>query len=275
MSSSVSQSPKKITAEMLRKRKAANGSPKIVATTAYDYTFARLVDDLVDIILVGDSLGMVIQGNPDTLTVKIEDMVYHSRAVAQGAQQAHVVADMPFMSFQPSVEEALKNAGKLIAEGRADSVKLEGGVTILPMVEKLVAFGIPVLGHVGLTPQSVRGFGGYKIQGRTDSAKEAILQDALALDDAGVFGIVLEGIPSGLAKEITERVSCPTIGIGAGPDCDGQVLVSQDLLGMNPEFKPRFVKAFVDMSGLVREAVSNYGKEVKEGKFPSSEHSFQ
>ena len=247
---------------------------KLVVITAYDYSFAKLVDPLVDIILVGDSLGMVIQGESNTLSVRLEDMIYHSRAVAKGMSNAHLVVDMPFMSYQVSVEEALRNAGRLLSEGKAESVKMEGGATIAATVERLVDTGIPVMGHIGLTPQSVHAMGGYKIQGRTESAQSALVDDALALENAGAYAIVLEGIPAALAKTISERIKIPTIGIGAGIDCDGQVLVMQDLLGMNPDFRPRFVKNYAELANTVRGAVETYAKEVREGMFPGAEHSF-
>lgn len=246
----------------------------MVAVTAYDFLTARLIDEIVDIVLVGDSLGMVVQGKEDTLSVTVEDIVYHARAVKRGLRHAHLVADMPFMSYQISPEEALRNAGRLVSEGGASAVKLEGGTRIAPAVERIVSTGIPVMGHIGLTPQSVNAFGGYKIQGKTESAREAILQDALALEDSGVYSIVLEGIPSELAQEITARVKVPTIGIGAGPACDGQILVIQDLLGMNPTFKPRFVKHFAHLSEVIPKALQTYAEEVRSRAFPGKEHSF-
>lgn len=266
--------PKKITATTLREQKNGPDARKLVAITAYDYTFARLVDGIVDIILVGDSLGMVIQGEPNTLSVKLEDVIYHTRAVSRAVRHAHLVSDMPFMTYQTGVKDAIRNAGALISEGRAEAVKLEGGISVARIVEKLVDFGIPVLGHVGLTPQSVHAFGGYRVQGRTERSANAILEDALALEDAGVYAVVLEGIPSHLAKGITERLKIPTIGIGAGPHCDGQVLVVQDLLGMNPEFQPRFVKPYANLAETVRGAVEKFAKEVHEGIFPGPNHSF-
>ena len=267
----------RITAMNIRQRKGETKNPKagkIVAVTAYDFTFAKLVDSHVDIVLVGDSLGMVIRGHPNTLSVTVEDMIYHSRAVHRGLKTAHLVVDMPFMSYQAGVQSAIRNAGRLVQEGFAQSVKLEGGVNIAKTVEKLVDIGIPVMGHVGLTPQSVHQFGGYRIQGKSKSAKEAIMMDALALEDAGAYAIVLEGIPAELAAEITERITIPTIGIGAGAKCDGQVLVSQDLLGMDSEFRPRFVKQFANLSESVQGAVAKYANEVRSGQFPLEEHSF-
>lgn len=263
--------PAKITVDHVRDRKKQD---KLVVITAYDFTVARLVDPHVDIILVGDSVGMVVGGEPNTLSVTVDQMIYHGRAVSRAIQHAHLVVDMPFMSYQLDAKTALKNAGRLLSEGHAESVKLEGGVRVAKTVERLVTAGIPVMGHIGLTPQSVHAFGGFKVQGKSEQAKESLVQDALALEDAGAYSIVLEGIPSTLAKEITNRVRIPTIGIGAGPHCDGQVLVSQDLLGMNPQFSPRFVKRYAELSTVVTEAVLMYADEVKKGVFPQEKHSF-
>lgn len=263
---------KKVTTATIRARK--NDPQKLVTITAYDYTFARLVDQEVDIVLVGDSLGMVIQGDTNTLSVTLEDVLYHTRAVARALSHAHLVADMPFMTYQTGTKTAIRNAGRLISEGRAEAVKLEGGVAIARTVEKLVNFGIPVMGHIGLTPQSVHAFGGHKVQGRTDLAKNSILQDAIALEEAGAYAIVVEGVPADLGRAITERVKVPTIGIGAGPNCDGQVLVIQDVLGMNPEFRPRFVKKYADLAETVRGAVHQFANEVQTGAFPDEKHSF-
>jgi len=261
----------KITTPQIR---ALKGQTKIVAVTAYDYTFARLADEHVDVLLVGDSLGMVFQGESTTLSVTMDQMVYHTKAVTRGARHAHVVADLPFMSYQVSPEEALRNAGRLIAEGAAEAVKLEGGVTMASTVEKIVAAGIPVMGHIGLTPQSVHALGGFKVQGKSASAREALLQDALALEDAGIYALVLEGIPASLAAMLTEKLQIPTIGIGAGTNCDGQVLVSTDLLGLNQGFKPKFLKQFAQMGDGVKEALQTYATEVREGVFPDASHSF-
>lgn len=264
-------SQEKVTSVQIRSRK---GGEKLVAVTAYDFTFARLADELVDILLVGDSLGMVVQGQPNTLSVTVEDVIYHTRAVSRAARHAHVVADMPFLSYQASIEDAVRNAGRLLAEGGAEAVKLEGGVVIADTVARLTTLGIPVMGHVGLTPQSVHAFGGFKVQGRTDAARESILQDALTLEDAGVYSIVLEGMPADLAKLVSTRLKIPTIGIGAGAACDGQVLVCTDLLGMNPDFTPRFVKKFAELHEPVRVALGKFAKEVRDGAFPGKEHSF-
>lgn len=262
-------------AHAFRQLKAQGASfSKLTCVTAYDYSFAKLIDDQVDMILVGDSLGMVIQGQENTLSVTLEEMIYHTKAVARGIQHAHLCVDMPFMTYQLSAKEALRNAGRLVAEGKAHSVKLEGGVGVARTVEKITQAGIPVLGHIGLTPQSVHQLGGYKVQGKTQTAREALLQDAMALEDAGAFAVVLESIPSELAQLITEKLKIPTIGIGAGPHCDGQVLVLHDLLGLNTDFKPRFVKQYAQLGDRVKKAVHEFAKEVQNSQFPSSEHSF-
>jgi 3-methyl-2-oxobutanoate hydroxymethyltransferase len=255
-----------------RKRKGR----KIVMVTCYDATFARLVDRAdIDAVLVEDSLGNVIQGHETTLPVTLEDVIYHSRAVSRGLKRPLLVADLPFMTYQVSREEALRNAGRLMQEGRAQAVKLEGGVRVAETVAMLVEMGIPVMGHIGLTPQSVHGFGGYRIQGRGDEAASRLKADAKALEQAGVFSIVLEGIPTDLAREITESVSVPTIGIAAGPHCDGQVLVLYDLLGLDDTFTPRFVKHYAHLSGTVQVALEQFADEVRDGIFPAPEHSFE
>lgn len=258
----------------LRKKKADN--EKIVMVTAYDATMARLVDRAgVDVVLVGDSLGMVIQGHEDTLPVTLDQMVYHTRCVARGLQQAHLVADLPFMTYQVSPEQALTSAGRLMQEAGAQSVKLEGGVRVAASIHRLVEAGIPVVGHIGLTPQSVHAMGGFRVQGRTESEAERVLADALAVEEAGAFLLVLEGIPSELATEITARVAIPTIGIGAGPGCDGQVLVCNDLLGMDLSFQPKFVKRFARVEEVAIGAFQAYAAEVRAGTFPGPEHGFQ
>jgi len=254
---------------------AKNDSATLTMTTAYDATMARIVDDAgVDCILVGDSLGMVVGGQDNTLEVTVEQVAYHCRAVRRGAPRPFLIADLPFMSYQTSTEEAVRNAGRLVQEGRAEAVKLEGGTAVVEQVAAIVAAGIPVCGHLGLTPQSVNAFGGFKVQGRSSAAARQILEDARALVEAGVFMIVLEGMPRELAAEITAEVSVPTIGIGAGVHCDGQVLVCTDLLGMNPDFKPRFVRRFADGYGLIRGAVAEYVAAVKDRSFPAAEESF-
>ncbi|HJZ87210.1 MAG TPA: 3-methyl-2-oxobutanoate hydroxymethyltransferase [Polyangia bacterium] len=269
----MSEKLEKITVCTLRKYKAERR--KIAMLTAYDATFARLLDEAgVDVILVGDSLGMVIQGHENTLPVTLDEMIYHTRAVARGVGRAHLVADMPFLSYQASVEEAVRSAGRLLKEGGAHAVKLEGGAEMADQVRHMVRVGIPVMGHVGLTPQSVHAMGGFKVQGKTADAGERIKEDAHALEQAGAYAIVLEGMPAPLAAEITAGLEIPTIGIGAGPSCDGQVLVIYDLLGMNDAFKPKFVKRYEHFAQRIRGACSEYIEEVRAGKFPSAEHSF-
>lgn len=247
---------------------------KLVCVTAYDYSLAKLVDPEVDMILVGDSLGMVVQGHPHTLSVTLEHMIYHTQNVARGVKSAHLCVDMPFMSYQVSKNQALKNAGRLVSEAGAHSVKLEGGVSIAPTIQKIVAAGIPVLGHIGLTPQSIHQMGGYKVQGKTVSAREAILRDAVAVEESGAFALVLEGIPAELAQVITEKIKIPTIGIGAGPHCDGQVLVLHDLLGLNIDFKPKFVKNYLNLGQEIQKAVAQFATEVRSSQFPTKEHTF-
>lgn len=256
----------------LLKKKADND--KIVMVTAYDFTMARLVDAAgVDMVLVGDSLGMVVQGHDSTLPVTVDDVVYHTRAVARGLQRAHLTADLPFLSYQVSPEDALRTAGRMIQVGAAQSVKLEGGERSAPAIARIVEAGIPVVGHVGLTPQSVHAFGGFKVQGKGEDA-ERVLRDALAVQQAGAFCVVLEGLPAPLAERITAQLSIPTIGIGAGPGCDGQVLVCNDLLGLDLSFRPRFVKRYAELERDVIGAVGAYAAEVRSGAFPAAEHSF-
>jgi 3-methyl-2-oxobutanoate hydroxymethyltransferase len=248
---------------------------KITALTAYDYPFARLLDESgIDIILVGDSLGMTVLGYENTLSVTIEDMIYHTKAVKRGVKRALLMADMPFMSYQVSIDEALENAGRLIKEGGAEAVKLEGGIIMQDTAAALVDVGIPVIGHVGLTPQSIHKFGGYKVQGRKPAQAREIVEDAKALEDAGAFSIVLEGIPLELAKEITNTLKIPTIGIGAGPFCDGQIMVIHDIIGLSGEFKPKFVKQYVDIGEIVKNTVKEYMKDVSDGSFPGEDHSY-
>jgi 3-methyl-2-oxobutanoate hydroxymethyltransferase len=264
----------KVTIHSLKKLKQAK--QKICMVTAYDATFGRIMDEAgADVILVGDSLGMVIQGNDSTLPVTMDQMVYHSRAVTRAARRAHVVGDMPFMSYQASVEEAVRNAGRLVAEGGVGSVKLEGGEEFAETVSRITRASIPVMGHLGLTPQSVHKMGGYVVQGRDEQAARKIMQDAIALERAGCYALVLEGVPLELAAQITERLSIPTIGIGAGLHCDGQVLVCYDLLGMNPDFKPRFVKRYADLYGSIKQASEAFFGEVRGEQFPDDEHSFK
>lgn len=264
---------KKVTIHTLKQLK--NEGEKVVMVTAYDATIARILDDSgVDVLLVGDSLGNVIQGHDSTLPVTVDHIVYHCAAVRRGAKRAHVVADMPFMSYQVSTEEAVRNAGRLIAEGSAESVKLEGGTEFCDVVLAIVRAGIPVMGHIGLTPQSVHKMGGYRVQGKTDAQAQQLLEDALALQAAGIYALVLEGVPAEVAAKITAALDVPTIGIGAGVDCDGQVLVCYDVLGLNPDFKPKFVKKYLDGYGAVKGAVEAFASEVRAGTFPDDAHSF-
>lgn len=257
------------------KIRALKGQAKIVVATAYDATMAKLLDDGgVDILMVGDSLGMVVQGRDSTLAVTLDQMIYHSSCVARVRPRAHVVCDLPFMSYQISPEQALASAGRLVKEGDAESVKLEGGRSVAAAVEKIVQAGIPVMGHVGLTPQSVHQFGGFRVQGRTASAAEQLVDDALALASAGAYAIVIEGVPSEVARLVSERVSVPTIGIGAGPDTDGQVLVSYDFLGLYRALSPRFVRRYRELGDDIVEATKEYVADVRTGGFPQAEHSF-
>jgi 3-methyl-2-oxobutanoate hydroxymethyltransferase len=263
----------KVTIHTLKRLKQAG--QKICMVTAYDATFARILDEAgADVMLVGDSLGMVVQGHDSTLPVTMDQMIYHCVAVTRGAKRAHVVGDMPFMSYQTSIEQAVRNAGRLVAEGGVGSVKLEGGAEFADTVAAITRASIPVMGHLGLTPQSVHKMGGYVVQGKDEQAARKILQDALALERAGAYALVLEGVPVELARQITQRLSIPTIGIGAGVDCDGQVLVCYDLLGMNPDFKPKFVKRYADLHGSITGAASAFFNEVRAGSFPDDEHSF-
>ena len=264
---------KKVTIHTLAKMKSAG--EKIGMITAYDASFARLLDQAgADVLLVGDSLGMVVQGNDSTLPVTLEQMIYHTRAVKRGTQRAHVVGDLPFGSYQASADDAVKNAGRLVAEGGAESVKLEGGADFADVVRRIVRAGIPVMGHIGLTPQSVHKMGGYVVQGKDDVKARALMADALALEEAGCYALVLEGIPTELATQITARLGIPTIGIGAGVHCDGQVLVCYDLLGLNRDFAPKFVKRFADLAGTIEGATKAYLGEVRAGTFPGEEHTF-
>jgi 3-methyl-2-oxobutanoate hydroxymethyltransferase len=268
----------KTTQEILRMK----GAQKITMVTCYDATFARLVDQAgVDMVLVGDSLGMVIQGHENTLPVTVDDILYHGRAVARGFGKIpgktppHLTLDMPFMSFQVSPQKALRAAGRLMKEGYAESVKLEGASDeVVRAVERMVAAGIPVVGHVGLTPQSVHAFGGFKVQGKTPDRAKEILEESKRLERAGCFSIVLEGMPTPLAAEITKTIAIPTIGIGAGVECDGQVLVLYDLLGMNATFTPKFLKRYASLHETVRGALDTYIREVRDGAFPDEAHSF-
>lgn len=249
---------------------------KISMLTAYDYSTAKLVDAAgVNSILVGDSLGMVMLGYPDSTRVTMEDMLHHVKAVVRGADNALVVADMPFMSYQTSVYDAVKNAGRFIQEGGAGCVKLEGGVSVKEQIKAIVEAGIPVCGHVGLTPQSINAFGGFKVQGKTVETAKKIIEDAKAVEEAGAFAIVLEGIPAPLADIITNMLTIPTIGIGASKNCDGQVLVYQDMVGMYSDFTPKFVKKYESVGEIMTAAFKKYDEEVKSGVFPTEEYTYK
>jgi len=264
---------RKVTVPDLRARKEAG--PPIAMVTAYDYTMALLLDEGgADVVLVGDSLGMVVQGLPNTIPVTVDEICYHGRAVARALKRAHLVGDMPFMSFQSSPKDALKSAGKMMKEGAFEAVKLEGGAEVAPHVRRIVQAGIPVMGHVGLTPQSVHAMGGFKVQGKREDDADRIVRDARALEDAGAYSIVIEAVPADVAARVTEAVAIPTIGIGAGPECDGQVLVCYDFLGMFRGLRPKFVKRYGELGDAIVEATRNYVNEVRAGTFPQKEHSF-
>ena len=264
----------KVTIHTLKRFKEVG--QKICMVTAYDATFARILDDAgADVLLVGDSLGMVFQGQDSTLPVTMDQMVYHSQAVTRGARRAHVVGDLPFMSYQVSPEEAVRNAGRLVAEGGVGGVKLEGGAEFADVIRAISRASIPVMGHLGLTPQSVHKMGGYVVQGRDEETAQRLVEDARALEAAGCYAIVLEGVPLELGREITDQLKIPTIGIGAGVHCDGQVLVCYDLLGMNPDFKPKFVKRYANLHGEISNAAQAYFDEVRAETFPTDEFSFK
>lgn len=249
---------------------------KISMLTAYDYSTAKLEDEAgVTSILVGDSLGNVILGYEDTISVTMEDMIHHSAAVARGAEHALVIVDMPFMSYQTSVYDAVVNAGRLMKEGRAGAVKLEGGKEVCPQIKAIVDAGIPVCAHLGLTPQSINAFGGFRVQGKTEAAARKLLDDAMEVQKAGAFAVVLEGIPRKLADIVTERLTIPTIGIGAGNGCDGQVLVYQDMLGMFSDFTPKFVKRYANTGEVMKNAFGQYIEEIQSGAFPAEEHEYK
>lgn len=257
-------------------QQAKENGEKLTMLTAYDYSTAKLIDEAgVNSILVGDSLGNVILGYEDTISVTMEDMIHHGAAVARGAKNALVVIDMPFMSYQTSVYDALVNAGRLMKEGRGDAVKLEGGVEVCPQIKTIVDAGIPVCAHIGLTPQSINAFGGFKVQGKSEAAAKKLLEDAKAVEEAGAFAVVIEGVPAKIAALITEQLHIPTIGIGAGKDCDGQVLVYQDMLGMFSDFTPKFVKRYANIGEVMKEAFQNYIKEVQDGIFPAEENTYK
>lgn len=257
-------------------QQAKEKGEKLTMLTAYDYSTAKLEDEAgINSILVGDSLGNVMLGYEDTISVTMEDMIHHGAAVARGAQNALVIIDMPFMSYQTSVYDAVVNAGRLMKEGRAGAVKLEGGEEVCPQIRAIVNAGIPVCAHVGLTPQSINAFGGFKVQGKSEAAAKKVLEDARAVEEAGAFAVVLEGIPRKLGDLITRELRIPTIGIGAGNGCDGQVLVYQDLLGMFSDFTPKFVKRYADLGEIMKEAFRSYIEEVGSGAFPSEEHEYK
>lgn len=273
-----SRPPRKLTVPEIRARKvgASPSGPPLAMVTAYDYTMARLVDEAgVDMVLVGDSLGMVVQGLSNTIPVTLDEICYHGRAVARGLARAHIVGDMPFMSYQVSATQAVESAGKLMKEGAFESVKLEGGEEIAEHVARIVRAGIPVMGHVGLTPQSVHALGGFKVQGRGDDAAEKILADARAIERAGAFAIVLEAVPPDVAARISAEIGIPTIGIGAGAACDGQVLVCTDLLGMLRGHSPKFAKQYAQLGDAIVGAVRSYVSEVQAGTFPGPEHQYK
>ncbi|MCI9371431.1 MAG: 3-methyl-2-oxobutanoate hydroxymethyltransferase [Lachnospiraceae bacterium] len=256
-------------------KNAKLNSEKITMLTAYDYSTAKLMDESgIDSILVGDSLGNVILGYEDTISVTMEDMIHHGAAVSRGVKNALVVIDMPFMSYQTSTYDALVNAGRLMKEGRAGAVKLEGGKAVCPQIQAITHAGIPVMAHLGLTPQSIHAFGGHRVQGKTEEAAKKLLEDARAIEEAGAFAVVLECVPSKLAALITKELTIPTIGIGAGNCCDGQVLVYQDLLGMFSDFTPKFVKKYANVGEIMKEAFKEYKREVSSAVFPAKEHEY-
>ena len=263
----------KVTVSTLKEKKARG--EKITMITAYDYPSARMADEAgLDILLVGDSLGMAMLGYETTLPVTMNEMIHHTKAVVRGAKNALVVADMPFLSYHRSIDEAIGNAGRFIQEAGAQAVKLEGGEERINVTKAIIGAGIPVLAHIGLTPQSVHQMGGFKVQGKDKEKAEKLLRDAKLLEEAGVFGVVLECVPAPLSKLISEALTIPTIGIGGGPDCDGQVLVWHDVLGITQNLKPRFVKAYANLYPVIVEALQTYKKEVEQGEFPQKEHSF-
>lgn len=257
-------------------KKAKENGEKLAMLTAYDYSMAKIIDESgVNGILIGDSLGMVIKGDEDTLSVTVDDIIYHTKAVRKGAKNALIVSDMPFLSYHVSIEQAVMNAGRIMKEGGANAVKLEGGADFAPQIRAIVNAQIPVMGHLGLTPQSINAFGGFRVQGKSEEAAKKLIADAKALEEAGAFSITLEGIPAPVAELITKSVSIPTIGIGAGIECDGQILVYQDMLGMFTDFVPKFVKQYANTGSVMREAISSYVKEVQDGIFPEEKHTYK
>lgn len=263
----------KNTVSTFREQKAKG--EKISMLTAYDYSTAKLMDEAgINGILVGDSLGMVVLGYEDTLPVTMEDMIHHTAAVCRGAKNTLVVGDMPFMSYQVSVEEAVYNAGRLMKEGKCQAVKLEGGASVCPQIRAITNASIPVMAHIGLTPQSINAFGGFKVQGKSEEAAKKLLEDAKAVEEAGAFAVVLECVPAKLAELISKSISIPTIGIGAGAGCDGQILVYQDMLGLFSDFTPKFVKKYANVGEMMTQAFRDYIADVQEGSFPAPEHTF-
>jgi 3-methyl-2-oxobutanoate hydroxymethyltransferase len=257
-------------------KQAKGEGKKLSMLTAYDYSMAKIIDESgVNGILIGDSLGMVIKGEEDTLSVTMDEVIYHTKAVKKGAKNALIVSDMPFLSYHVSIKQAVLNAGRLVKEGGASAVKLEGGANVAAQVKAIVDAQIPVMGHIGLTPQSVNAFGGFKVQGKSEAAAKKLIEDAVLLEKAGAFSIVLEGIPEKVADLITNAVSIPTIGIGAGKHCDGQILVYQDMLGMFNDFVPKFVKQYANIGTIMKEAIGSYVNEVQEGTFPEEKHTFK
>ena len=249
---------------------------KITMLTAYDYPFAKIVDQAgIDAILVGDSLGMVVQGLDNTLPVTMDEMIYHTKMVTRAVTNAMVLGDMPFMSYQASISEAVKNAGRFLKEAGAAGVKLEGGAEIAPQIKEMLKSDIPVMAHIGLTPQSIHRMGGYKVQGKSDESAKRLLEEAHIVEDAGAFSLLLEAIPMKVAKQITKELSIPTIGIGAGPHCDGQILVLHDVIGLFERFVPKFTKQYVNLNKEASQAIQSYKKEVEKGTFPSIDHSFK
>jgi 3-methyl-2-oxobutanoate hydroxymethyltransferase len=263
---------RRVSINQVKEMKAKN--EKIVMLTAYDYSTAKLVDESgIPLILVGDSLGMVMLGYESTIPVTMDEMIHHTKAVVRGTKQAMIIGDMPFMTYHTSIADALRNAARFIQEGGAQAIKLEGGVAVAETVKRIVECGIPVMGHIGLTPQSVHQLGGHRVQGKTPEAAERLLKDAQALEQAGAFAVVLELIPAPLSKLVTQKLGIPTIGIGAGPDCDGQVQVISDLLGLFSDFVPKHAKQYAKLAGSIKTALADYIAEVKAGKFPTAEHS--
>ena len=259
--------------DFLKKKKEGK---KITMLTAYDYPFAQIVDEAgIDVILVGDSLGMVVQGRENTLPVTMDEMIYHAKMVSRAVKNAMVIGDMPFMSYQVSVENAVRNAGRFLKEAGASAVKIEGGAEVAEHIKAMTKADIPVMAHIGLTPQSIHRMGGYKVQGKTEESAKRLLEEAHIVEDAGAFSLILEAIPADLAKQITSELRIPTIGIGAGPHCDGQVLVIHDVIGLFERFVPKFVKRYANLKGEALKAVKSYKEEVEKGIFPSEEHSFK